>query len=149
MYNTEVTIAEYLEKLPMDRRTAIAEVRKVIRKNLPTGYQEVIQYDMITYVVPLSVYSAGYLGNKEVPLPYLSLGNQKNHMSLYLTCISTNKKAQDWFVHAYKKTGKKPDMGKSCVRFKALADLPLDVIGKAVKIATVEEFIVAYEKTRK
>lgn len=124
-------------------------VRKTILKHLPKGYEERMQYGMIGYSVPLKRYPAGYLGQKDVPLPYAALASQKNYMSIYLMNIYGDKKAEKWFREAYKASGKKLDMGKSCVRFKKLEDVPLDVIGKAIAQTPVEALIKAYEKARK
>ncbi len=139
---------DYLNSLPEDRKKALQAVRKVILKSLPKGYEETMQYGMISYVVPLKKYPAGYLGKKDVPLPYASLASQKNHMAVYLLNIYMNNKNQKWFEKAYKASGKKMDVGKSCVRFKNLEDLPLDVIGKAVALTSVDELIMAYESAR-
>lgn len=149
MQSKATTVKEYLESLPEDRRKAISAVRKEILKNLPKGYEEVMQYGMIGYVVPLSIYPAGYLGKKDVPLPYAALASQKNYMSVYLMNIYGDKKGEEWFKKAYAKSGKKLDMGKSCVRFKKLEDLPLEVIGEAVGRTSVEEMIRGYERARR
>ncbi len=149
MKSSAKTAKEYLDQLPPDRRTAIEAVRKVILKNLPKGYEETMQYGMISYVVPLARYPDGYLGRKNEPLPYASLASQKNHMAIYLMTIYGDKKAEAWFKNAYKTGGKKLDMGKSCVRFKKLDDLALDVIGNAIALIPVEDYIRRYEQTRK
>lgn len=148
MQSKAKTPKEYINELPEDRRAAIKAVRAVIKKNLPSGYKEMIQYGMITYVVPLTTYLKGYLDEKDVPLPYISLASQKNHMAVYLMNIYQVDKSENWFKSEYKKSGKKLDMGKSCVRFKKLDDLPLDVIGKAVALTPVKKFIENYEKGR-
>lgn len=149
MQSTSKTVDDYLNELPEDRRKAISEVRKVILKHLPEGYEECMQYGMIGYVVPLSRYAQGYLGKKDTPLPYVSLASQKNYMSIYLMNIYGDPKAEKWFYEAYEKSGKKLDMGKSCVRFKKTEDLALDVIGKAVAFTPVEKMIADYEAARK
>lgn len=139
---------EYLEELSEDRRKAISKVRAVIRKNLPNGYQEVMQYGMISYVVPLRLFPEGYLGDGKTPLPYISLGNQKNHMAVYLSNVYGNKQLEGWFRKKYQDSGKKLDMGKSCVRFKKLEDLPLEVIGQVVAKTTPQQMIDLYKKAR-
>lgn len=139
------SIGEYLDKLPEDRKAAIEAVRSVILENLPDGYVECLQYGMISYVVPLEVFPKTY--NKQ-PLALLSLANQKNYMSLYMNNIYSDEETQKWFVDEYKKSGKRLDMGKSCVRFRKLDNLPLDLIGKAVAKTSVEEFIEMYRKAR-
>jgi hypothetical protein len=130
MKSKATTVNEYLDQLPEDRRVAMQAVRKVILKHLPKGYEEVVQYGMLGYVVPLKVFPAGYLNRKTEPIPYVCLGSQKNYMSIYLMSVYGD--AEGKFREEYEATGKKLDMGKSCVRFKKVEDLPLDVIGKAV-----------------
>src|SRR5262247_1446129 len=124
------TVDEYLRGLPEDRRGAMGTVRKLILKYLPRGYEEVLQYGMLGYVVPLKVFPAGYLDRKNEPLPYVCLASQKNYMSIYIMSAYGDEEAK--FRKEYEATGKKLDMGKSCVRFKKLEDLPLEVIGKAI-----------------
>ena len=104
---------------------------------------------MISYFVPLSKYPAGYLNNKKTPLPYISLASQKQYISIYLMGIYGDKKADKWFREEYEKSGKKLNMGKSCVRAKKLEDFPLDLIGKAVSLVSPDEMITLYEKSRK
>lgn len=149
MYSDAQTVEDYLESLPDDRKHALSEIRKVILKNLPRGIKEGMQYGMIGYFIPLSRYPNGYLNDKRTPLPFASLGSQKHHMALYMNHIYTDKKLYDWFVKSYEKTGKNLDMGKSCVRFSALEDLPLPLIGRTIKKASIAEFIKQYEESRK
>ena len=149
MQSNATTVRDYLAELPPERRKAIQEVRKVIKKNLPKGYKEVMQYGMIIYVVPLKRYPQGYLNDKKTPLPYASLASQKNHMAVYLMSIYGDKKLLSWFNKAYKASGKKQDMGKSCVRFRKLENLPLDVIGQAIAKVSVDDLIKMYETARK
>ena len=139
------TIDEYLAELSPDRREAVAAVRKVILDHLSEGYQETMQYGMISYVIPLEKYPLTY--NKQ-PLGYAALASQKNYMSLYLMNIYAKKETEQWFTEEYRASGKKLDMGKSCVRFKKLDDLPMDLIGKAVARTTVAEFIELYEASK-
>lgn len=143
------TVEAYLKELPEDRRTAIEAVRKVILKHLPKGYEEGISYGMIGYYIPLSKYPKGYLDNKDQPLVYAGLASQKNYMAVYLMGIYGHKGEESWFQKEYKASGKKLDMGKSCVRFRKLDDLPLEVIGKAIAMTTVDEYIKKYEESRK
>lgn len=149
MASTVSSVEEYLASLPEDRRQAIAAVRKVILKNLPKGYQETIQYGGIGYSVPHSIYPAGYHCDPKQPLPFAGLASQKNHMSLYLGCIYVDPGTAEWFKEAYAKSGKRMDMGKSCVRFRKLDDLPLDVVGKAIARVPVEKLIAMYESVIK
>lgn len=142
------TVAEYLAALPADRRAAISAVRKVINDNLPEGYEEGIQFGMIGWYVPLALYPAGYGGNRKVPLPFLALASQKSGMVLHCPFLYIDPKLTTWFQSEYRKSGKKLDMGKGCVRFKKLDDLPLDVIGRTVARVSVEELIANYQATR-
>jgi hypothetical protein len=148
MQSKAKTVKQYLSSLSRDRREAIEVVRKVILKNLSKGYEEIMQYGMIGYVVPLKLFPAGYLNDPKAPLPFAGLASQKNHMAVYLLNIYAEKGLAAWFVKEYKKTGKKLDMGKSCVRFTKLENLPLSLIGQAVKKTSVKQFIQQYEKIR-
>ncbi|MGB0757423.1 MAG: DUF1801 domain-containing protein [Patescibacteria group bacterium] len=148
MQSQASTVGQYLGELPDEKRDVVTAVRDVILRHLPKGYEEVMQYGMITYVVPLSIYPEGYLGDKKTPLPYVSLAAQKNHFAVYLSNIYADKKISDWFKVEYKKTDKKMDMGKSCVRFKKLEDLPLPLIGKTVAKTSVTEWIKLYTTAR-
>ena len=149
MQSPATTAAEYLDELPEDRRHAIKAVRSVILSHLPPGYEEGMQYGMITCVVPLSLYPAGYLNDKTRPLPYASLASQKRHMAVYLMNIYGDAEAERWFANAYRATGKRMDMGKSCVRFGNLDDLPLELVGEAIARTSVVEFIRKYESSRR
>lgn len=139
------TVEAYLAELPEDRRAALAQVRKVILKHLPDGYEERMQYGMISYVVPLS--RSGPTYNKQ-PLAVASLASQKNYMSLYLMGVYGDAGEEERFKAEYEKSGKKLDMGKSCVRFRKLDELPLDVIGRTIARVSVDTFMRAYEKSR-
>jgi uncharacterized protein YdhG (YjbR/CyaY superfamily) len=149
MQSKAATVEQYLSELPPDRREAISAIRDVIRKNLPKGYAEGMGYGMIGYVVPHSVYPPGYHCNPKQPLPFASLASQKNHMALYLMCMYSDSEYEKWFRAEWAKTGKKLDMGKSCIRFKRLEDIPLDLIGKAISKVPAKEFIAYYESVIK
>ncbi|MEJ2481832.1 MAG: DUF1801 domain-containing protein, partial [Gemmatimonadota bacterium] len=123
------TVEEYLAELPEDRREAISTVRNVILEHLPEGYEESMNWGMIAYEVPLSVYPDTYNGQ---PLSYAALASQKNHMAVYLSGIYTDEEARTKFERDYRTTGKRFDVGKSCVRFRKLEDLPLPVIAEAI-----------------
>ena len=140
------SVEEYLALLPDDRRTAIGVVRDAILENLPSGYEETLQHGMIAYVIPLAAYPVTY---NKMPLLYAALASQKNYMSVHLMSIYGNKDNEAWFVDRYQASGKKLDMGKSCVRFKSLESLPLDLIGEAIARTTVAEYIQIYEESRK
>src|SRR5512134_1099505 len=120
MTSKATTVAQYLKELPEDRREAISAIRDVFVKNIDKGFQETIQYGMIGYGVPLKTYAAGYHCDPRQPLPFAGIGNQKNHIGLYLFCIYVDEKLTKWFVDEWKKTGKRLDMGKGCVRVRKL-----------------------------
>ena len=143
MHSDATTVTEYLASLPDDRRTAMAAVRKVIRANLPTGIVESMNWGMIVYEVPLTVYPDTYNGQ---PLAYAGLASQKNHMSVYLMGIYGSEELRVEFEDAYKATGKRMDIGKSCVRFRTIDDLPLDVVGRAVGAMTLEQFTALHDE---
>jgi hypothetical protein len=149
MKSNAKTVKEYINSLPADRKQAIKIVRKVILKNLPKGYEETIQYGMISYVVPLKTFPEGYGGKKDVPLPLACLASQKNYMAVYLMGPYGNKDFDTWFRKAYKATGKKLDMGMGCVRFRKLENLALDVVGQAMAKVSVKEYVTQYKKARK
>ena len=143
MQSDAVTVKGYLDSLPDDRRRALTAVRQVIRKNLPVGIVETMNWGMISYEIPLKTYPDTYNGQ---PLMYAALASQKNHMSLYMHGIYGNEALRERFETAYRATGKKLDMGKGCVRFATLDALPLDVIGEAIGSSTVDQYLAHYEK---
>jgi hypothetical protein len=151
MQSSAPTVAAYLASLPADRRAEVETVRKVILKNLDSELVETMQYGMIGYNVPHTRYPAGYHCDPKQPLPYAALASQKNALSLYMMGLyidSTESKPSallKWFLDAWKKTGKKLDMGKSCIRFQKADDLALDVIGEAFRRFPAKDFIRAYE----
>src|SRR5688572_15482229 len=149
MQSKAQTVDDYLAELPDDRRAAIEAVRKVIRKNLPKGYEEGMQYGMIGYYLPHKLYPPGYHCDPKQPLPFAGLASQKNHMAVYLTCQYGDAKQEEWFRTAWAKTGKKLDMGKSCIRFKKVDDLALDVLGQAIARVPPAEYIKRYESAIK
>jgi uncharacterized protein YdhG (YjbR/CyaY superfamily) len=143
MQSDATTVAEYLAELPADRRTALEAVRQTILANLPAGYEEVMNWGMITYQVPLARYPDTYNGQ---PLAYAGLASQKNHMAVYLIGLYADDAARERFETAYRATGKRYDVGKSCVRFKKLDDLPLALIGQSIALLSVDEFVARVEK---
>jgi hypothetical protein len=145
MQSKAKTVAQYLAELPPDRRKVVEGVRKVIRANLDRGFEEGMQYGMIGYYVPHRLYPAGYHCNPAQPLPFACLASQKNYLSLYLTCIYASPAMRKAFEQAWRESGKKLDMGKSCIRFKKLEDLAIDVIGQAIARISVQKFITGYE----
>lgn len=132
------TVDEYLTGLPDDRRSALESVRATILENLPDGYEEAMNWGMITYQVPLETYPDTYNGQ---PLMYAALASQKNHMAVYLTGIYISDESREEFEKAYRATGKRFDVGKSCVRFRKLDDLPLDLIGETIASVPVDRMI--------
>lgn len=149
MKRAAATVDDYLAALPDDRRQAIEAVRRVILTNLPNGYAETMQYGMIGYVVPHTVYPAGYHCDPKQPLPFASLASQKNHMALYLMCIYGDPEHDAWFRRAWKDAGGRMDMGKSCVRFRKLDEVPLEVVAEAIARVPASRFIAQYEASRK
>ena len=146
MQSKAKNVEEYLVALPEDRREAITAIREVIKKNLPKGYEEGMQWGMPSYFVPLSAYPSGYNCQPDQPLPFVGFASQKNHMAFYGFCIYLDEELKNRFVEEWKNTGKKLDMGKSCVRFKKLEDVPLKVIGDAVKRVPMKKYIKQYEE---
>ncbi len=145
MKSTATTVDEYVNGLPPDRKEAISAVRKVILANLPHGYEECMSYGMIGYVVPHSIYPKGYKCDPKLPLPFVNLGSQKNHMALYLMNVYGDSKTEQWFRRAWEGAGKKLDMGKACVRFKRLEDVPLEVVGQVIARTPVADYIARIE----
>ncbi len=138
MTPTAKAVKDYIAGLPDGRREAIQKVRQVVLAHLPKGYEEVFSYGLICYQVPLSVCSETYNGQ---PLMYAALANQKNHMGLYLMCAYQSPAMTHRLQDGFKQAGKRLDMGKSCVRFKRLEDLPLAVVGEAIASTSVKEFL--------
>jgi hypothetical protein len=146
MQSKAATVQQYLAELPSDRRAALEKVRSVILKNLDKrGYAEGVQYGMIGYFVPHSVFPAGYHCDPKQPLPFVALASQKNYMSLYMMATYGSEEQRGWFQEAWAQTGKKLDMGKSCIRFNKVEDLALEVIGEAIRRVPAKQYIAAYE----
>lgn len=143
---TPTPVDEYLASLPDNQRAVLEPVRETVRNNLPKGYQEVMQGKFIAYVIPLSRYPKTYNGHA---LQYAALAAQKNYYALYLMVPYGDEKELAQLQNGFKKAGKKLDMGKSCIRFRKLEDLPLDVIGKAIARTPPKAFIRQYEASRK
>lgn len=149
MQSKAKTVKEYLDSLPDDHRRELQAVRGVILKNLDKDYKEGMSYGMISYCVPHSVYPAGYHCDPKQGLPFACLASQKNYMSLYLMCVYGDADSRARFTQAWAKTGKKLDMGKSCIRFKKAEDLALDVIGGAIKGLPAKKYIQICESALK
>ena len=145
-----VTPDDYIAQLPDDRKEIMKKLRKTIQDNLPEGFEEVINYGMIGYVVPHSLYPAGYHAKPELPLPFIHIASQKNFIAVYHMGIYANPNLMDWFTTEYPKHCKlKLDMGKSCIRFKKLDQFPFDLIGELAGKVSVKEWVKTYEKNIK
>ena len=141
---------EYIAQLPDDRKAAVQKLRAAILDNLPDGFEETISYGMIGYVVPHSVYPGGYHVDPKLPLPFINLASQKNYIAVYHSGVYADEELLDWFVNEYPKHSKrKLDMGKSCIRFKKIDDIPYDLIGELAGKMSVEDWIGIYEENVK
>lgn len=150
MQSKAATPDAYFDELPADRKKAMAELRKVIKKNIPKGFKEAMGYGMVGYCVPHSLYPAGYHCNPKDPLPFLGLASQKNFIALYHMGIYANPELLKWFVKEFPKHSKtKLDMGKSCIRFKKPEEIPFKLIGELATKMTPKEWIALYEKAFK
>ncbi|MBI5432782.1 MAG: DUF1801 domain-containing protein [Planctomycetes bacterium] len=159
MQSKAASVDVYLKSLPADRRAAVQAVREVILANLDSDYAEGMQYGMIGYYVPLARYPEGYHCTPKMPLPFAAVASQKNYFSIYLMGLYCGGADGDggaggadgetadarWFREAWTRTGKKLDMGKACVRFKKLEDVPLEVVGEAIRRLPAKEYIARYE----
>ncbi|HTN47260.1 MAG TPA: DUF1801 domain-containing protein [Flavipsychrobacter sp.] len=146
MQSKALSVDEYLEELPEDRKEAMAQLRKVINENLPEGFTEGMGYGMIGYVVPHSLYPDGYHCDPKQPLPFMGLASQKNSVNLYHMGIYMDQELYDWFVEEYRKQCKtRLDMGKSCIRMKKMEDIPYGLIGELAARMTVKDWVDLYE----
>ncbi|GFZ88975.1 hypothetical protein GCM10011531_20550 [Aquaticitalea lipolytica] len=144
------TPEDYINQVPEERKEALKNLRNIIKKSLPKGFEEGIQYGMIGYYVPHSIYPDGYHCTPSEPLPFMSFASQKNSVNLYHSGIYAVPKINEWFVNEYPKHCKrKLDMGKSCIRFKNVDEIPLDLIAELCTKMTVDEWITVYEKALK
>ena len=138
---------DYINELPEDRKPIMQALREAILTNLPEGFQEVMQYGMLSYVVPHSIYPSGYHCTPKLPLPFMSFASQKNFIAVYHMGMYAENSLLDWFTTEYTKHCKtKLDMGKSCIRFKKITDIPVGLIGELASKTTVQEWIDLYEK---
>ncbi|QYJ67652.1 DUF1801 domain-containing protein [Flavobacterium litorale] len=146
MQSTATTPDAYMEALPEDRKPAMEKLRATILENLPKGFKEEMNYGMLGYVVPHSLYPAGYHCKPEMPLPFLNIASQKNFIALYHMGIYANKELLDWFVAEFPKHSKyKLDMGKSCIRFKKPEAIPFELIAELIRKVTPQQWIATYE----
>lgn len=141
------TPSEYIDQLPEERRKAMEKLRETILQHLPEGFEEAMSYGMIGYVVPHSIYPDGYHVNPDLPLPFMSMASQKNYIALYHSGVYANKDLLDWFTAEYeKRVGKKPDMGKSCIRFRQIDRIPYELIGELAEKMSADRWIEIYEQ---
>lgn len=145
MKSTASTVAEYLQELPPERRKVISTIRETILENLPEGYVENMNWGMISYEIPLEQYPETYNGQ---PLGYAALAAQKHHYALYLTGVYRDAEQEAQLKDGFEKAGKRLDMGKSCVRFRKLDDVPFEVIAQVIAGITPEQLIRSYEASR-
>lgn len=138
---------EYINKVPEERQEPITRLRSVIKENLPEGFEETMSYGMIGYVVPHSLYPDGYHCDPSLPLPFMNLASQKNYIAIYHSGVYADEGMHKWFVKEYKEqTGKKPDMGKSCIRLKNMDKIPYELIGELSSKITPEQWISTYKE---
>jgi uncharacterized protein YdhG (YjbR/CyaY superfamily) len=144
------TVDRYIESIPEKWKEPVSRIRSTIKESIPPGFEECISYGMIGYVVPLSRYPSGYHAKKGEPLPFINIAAQKDYVSIYHLGIYAKKEILDWFIDSYEKAmGKKPDIGKSCMRFRSEESIPYDLISELVKKIGVDEWISMYEKGHK
>ena len=150
MQSKAVSVKEYLAELPEDRQKPFTDLYKAIKKNIPKGFKEGIGYGMIGYSVPHSLYPEGYHCDPELPLPFLGMASQKHFIAIYHMGIYADPKLLKWFTDAYAKAGVgKLDMGKSCIRFKNMSKIPVQLIGELASKMTVNDWINMYESKMK
>jgi hypothetical protein len=138
---------EYIGQLPQDRQAAISQLRRVILQHLPKGFEETMSYGMIGYVVPHSLYPAGYHCDPKLPLPFMSIASQKSHIGFYHMGLYADEQLLQWFVDEFPKhSSRKLDMGKSCLRFKNPEHIPYVLLGELVRKMEAEDWIALYEK---
>ncbi len=140
---------EYIEQLPPERKKAVGQIRKTILDNLPQGFEETMTYGMISFVVPKSVYPPGYHTNSTLPLPFISIASQKNYISVYHMAVYMYPDLFDWFQEEYKKRVKTDlDMGKGCIRFNKMENIPYDLLAELIRKISVNDYIRQYEQLR-
>lgn len=150
MQSTAKTPAEYVDSLPDERKSVIENIRKTVLDNLPEGFEETMGYGMLGYVVPHSIYPSGYHCDPKTPLPFISVASQKNFIAFYHMGIYADESLLNWFIAEYPKHCKtKLDMGKSCIRFKKMNDIPYELLGQLVAKMSVQDWISLFEKKLK
>jgi len=150
MQSKATTVEQYINELPEDRKEVISRLREIILANIPEGFEERMSYGMIGYVVPHSIYPDGYHCEPELPLPFINLASQKNHIAVYHSGIYADDDLLNWFTEEYKKqVPTKLDMGKSCIRFKNPKKIPFELLGELFTKMTVEQWVSKYENVVK
>jgi uncharacterized protein YdhG (YjbR/CyaY superfamily) len=150
MKSDATTVEGYIQDLPQERKKAISQLRQTIKDHLPAGFEEVMSYGMIGYVVPHSLYPDGYHCNPVLPLPFINIASQKNFIALYHMGVYANKELYNWFVSEYPKhVTTKLDMGKSCIRFKKIETIPYELLGELCSRMTTKDWIDLYERNIK
>ena len=150
MQSKATTVEQYIAELPEERKKAVSDLRKVVKKNLPKGFKEVMGYGMIGYVIPHSMYPDGYHCNPKDPLPFMNIASQKNFIAVYNMGLYSSPKILKWFTDEYAKTEMgKLDMGKSCIRFKKMDKIPYELIGQLAAKITPAQWIEHYEREYK
>ena len=146
MQSSVLTVEDYLNEIPEERKEVFQKLRDIIRNNISEGFVEQMSYGMIGYIVPHSTYPSGYHCNPKLPLPFLNIASQKNFIAIYHMGIYVNPQLMDWFITEFPKhSNQKLDMGKSCIRFKKLDQIPFDLIAELAGKMTVEDWIECYE----
>ena len=144
------SIEEYIKSLPDDRIEVVHKLINVIEDNIPFGYVKIMNYNMPSFVIPHSIYPAGYHVTPDLPLPFIGVASQKNHIGFYHMGLYADSKLLDWFIAEYSKLCKsKLNMGKSCIRFKKMEDIPYGLVGELSKKMTIQDWISIYEKNLK
>lgn len=151
MFSTKAeTVDQYIDQLPEDRKDAVTKLRQTVLENLPEGFEECINYGMIGYVVPHSIFPEGYHCDPKLPLPFLNIASQKGHIGFYHMGVYSDEKILKWFQEEYKnRVPTKLDMGKSCIRFKNTKHIPYDLLGELVTKISVEDWIATYQSSIK
>lgn len=150
MQSSEKDPEKYLDSLPEERKTAVSKLREVLLHNLPEGFEEGMGYGMLSYHIPHSLYPAGYHVDPSQPLPFINLASQKNYVALYHMGLYAKPELLEWFTTEYPKySNRKLDMGKSCIRFKKMEEIPYELIGKLATKMSPQEWISTYENVLK
>ena len=146
----KLTIESYINSLPIDRKESVNKIIKVVEENIPVGYTKVMNYSMPSFVIPHSIYPAGYHVTPDLPLPFIGVASQKNHIGFYHMGVYADSNLLDWFISEYPKYCKsKLDMGKSCIRFKKMDDIPYELVAELSTKMTTQDWISIYEKSIK